>query len=140
MLTKYITKMGLVLVVLLTAFTAQADVVVIVNANNGASMDAKSIKRIFLGKEKKFSDGSESIPINQDASRGPRQQFDSNVLGRSSSQISAYWSKQVFTGKGVPPKEVPSDAEVIEIVAKNPSAIGYIDSASVTDAVKVVTF
>jgi hypothetical protein len=59
-------------------------------------------------------------------------------LGRSSSQVSAYWSKLVFTGKGIPPKEVADDAAVVDLVSKNPSVIGYIDKASVTDAVKVV--
>jgi len=60
------------------------------------------------------------------------------LLGRSSSQVSAYWSKLVFTGKGIPPKEVSNDAQVIDLVAKNPSVIGYIDKASVTDAVKEI--
>jgi ABC-type phosphate transport system substrate-binding protein len=45
----------------------------------------------------------------------------------------------VFTGKGVPPKEVDNDAAVIELVSQNPSVIGYVDKASVTDAVKVIS-
>ncbi|WP_240615558.1 phosphate ABC transporter substrate-binding protein [Alteromonas facilis] len=115
-----------------------AETVVIVHPSNNAALDEKSVQRIFLGKEKKFSDGGESIPVNQVPESAVRADFDTNILGRSSSQVSAYWSKLVFTGKGVPPKEVSSDAEVIELVAKNPSAIGYIDSASLTDAVKSV--
>jgi hypothetical protein len=96
------------------------------------------VQRIFLGKDKKFADGNESIAVNQSADTQIRQDFDEAVLGRSSSQVSAYWSKLVFTGKGIPPKEVSSDAEVIDLVSKNPSVVGYINRASVTDAVKIV--
>ena len=120
------------------AGSAFAELTVIVNPANASAIDEKTVQRIFLGKEKKFPDGSETLPVNQGADNQLRQDFDQNILGRSSSQVSAYWSKLVFTGKVIPPKEVMSDAEVIDLVSKNPSVIGYIDSSSVTDAVKVV--
>lgn len=123
---------------LLLASSSFAETVVVINASNNNTIDAKIVKRIFLGKEKKFADGTETIPVNHLSDSATRQDFDSSVLGRSTSQISAYWSKLVFTGKGIPPKEVGSDAEVIELVSKNPSVIGYVDKASVTDAVKIV--
>jgi ABC-type phosphate transport system substrate-binding protein len=127
-------------VVCLSLFTCSvlAELVVVVHPSNAASLDAKSVKRIFLGKEKKFSDGSESIPINQVSGAANRTAFDSDILGRSSTQVSAYWSKLVFTGKGIPPKEVADDAAVIAIVAENPSAIGYVESTAVTAAVKAI--
>jgi ABC-type phosphate transport system substrate-binding protein len=109
-----------------------------VHPSNAAAINTTQIKRIFLGKEKKFSDGKEATPINSVASYSSRDQFDSNILGRSSAQVSAYWSKLVFTGKGIPPKEVENDAAVIAIVVNNQNAIGYVDSAAVTGDVKVI--
>ncbi len=123
-------------VICLSAF---AEVVVVVHPSNDADLNKKSVQRIFLGKEKKFSNGKEALPINQDASTAERGSFDSDTLGRSSTQIAAYWSKLVFTGKGIPPKELNDNAAVISIVSDNPNAIGYVDSAAVTDAVKVVS-
>jgi hypothetical protein len=67
-----------------------------------------------------------------------RATFDTTTLERSSSQVAAYWSKLVFTGKGIPPKEVNNDAEVIAIVADNQNAVGYVDSSAVTGAVKAI--
>ena len=134
MLKKYLV---IPLVLAFSSF-ASAELTVVVNPANASALDSKTIQRIFLGKEKKFSDGTESLPVNQGADNEIRQNFDQEVLGRSSSQVSAYWSKLVFTGKGIPPKEVMTDAEVIDLVSKNPSVIGYIDSSSVTDAVKVI--
>lgn len=116
------------------------EVVVVVHPSNSAELNEKSVQRIFLGKERKSSDGSESIPINQAATSAVRADFDASFLRKSSSQVSAYWAKLVFTGKGVPPKEVADDAEVIDLVSKNPSAIGYIDEASLTDSVKRLDF
>lgn len=121
------------------SFFSLAEVVVVVHPSNSATLDTKSVQRIFLGKEKKFADGKEAIPINQVPSTSARDSFDTNTLGRSSTQIAAYWSKLVFTGKGIPPKELDNDAAVLAIVADNPNAIGYVDSASVTGAVKAIS-
>ena len=118
---------------------ASSQVVVVVNPANDAAIDAKVVKRIFLGKEKSFSNGSAIEAINLAPSSATRGEFDEKVVGRSSSQVSAYWSKLVFTGKGVPPSELNSDADVIAAVAANPNAIGYVDASSVTDGVKAIS-
>jgi len=39
-----------------------------------------------------------------------------------------YWQQQVFSGRGHPPPVLPSDAAVIEYVARTPGAIGYVSS------------
>jgi ABC-type phosphate transport system substrate-binding protein len=116
-----------------------ADIVVVVHPSNNAELDIKSVQRIFLGKEKKFSNGKEALPVNQVPSSAARSTFDTDTLGRSSTQIAAYWSKLVFTGKGIPPKELDNNEAVLAIVADNPNAIGYLDSASVSGAVKVIS-
>lgn len=137
MLLNFIRKT--VLAISLTVFTASAfaELVVIVHPSNSSELSAKKVQRIFLGKEKKFGNGSAVKPINQ-TNNAARNDFDSNVLGRSSTQVAAYWSKLVFTGKGIPPKEVSGDAEVIAAVAADPAAIGYVDSSAVTGDVKTV--
>ena len=134
---KKITQIAIVSLALLSVNTF-AEISVIVNKSNAASVSVDEIKRIFLGKSKKFSDGATAVPINLSASVSSRSEFDDAALGKSTNQTKAYWSKLVFSGKGNPPKEVSSVAEMIELVSKNPSLIGYVDSASVTGDVKVV--
>ncbi len=124
---------------LLVSSNACAELSVIVHPSNTSNLDINQVKRIFLGKQAKFDNGSKAVPVNQDASSDSRQNFDKSLLGRSSSQVSAYWSKLVFTGKGIPPKEVKSDAEAIELVSKNVDMIAYIDSSNAAPSVKVVT-
>ncbi len=120
------------------ATLAWSEVAVIVHPSNGDTPDAKEIERIFLGKSKSFPGGGQALPINQAEGSDIRNAFDSGLLGRSASQMKAYWSKLVFTGKGTPPQEVAGDADVKAVVSSNPSTIGYIDASAVDDSVKVV--
>lgn len=123
----------------LLTFNCHADLVVIVHPDNPATVDSKSIKRIFLGKEKRFSDGGKITPVNQVNGSPTRQEFDTNILGRSSSQVKAYWSKLIFTGKGTPPEELSNDAAVISKVAADVTAIGYVDDSTDTSTVKIIS-
>ena len=132
-------SLWLLSVLFLITHSAMAELVVIVHPSNGDAINAKNVQRIFLGKEKKFPGGVKASPINQVSSAAARDQFDSNILGRSTTQVSAYWSKLVFTGKGIPPKEVDNDAAVVAAVAADASAIGYVDSSAVTGDVKALS-
>ena len=76
--------------------------------------------------------------MNAAKSMSSRDDFNQNVLGRSSSQVNAYWSKLVFTGKGNMPMELGSDTEIISTISANTGAIGYVNVSSVTDDVKVI--
>lgn len=138
MLRKHLLQGCIASLLTFTSLSVCADIVMVVHPSNGDSIDSKVVKRIFLGKAKKFPSGSEVTPINQVASSSARVEFDDNVIGRSSAQVSAYWSKLVFTGKGVPPAEMDDDAAVVAAVAADPSAIGYVNSASVTADVKAI--
>ena len=115
-----------------------AEVSVITHPSNGDSMDVKTVSKIFLGKSKKFPGGVEAVPIEQVKTTVTHVEFHENVTHKKPSQLTSYWSRIVFTGKGQPPKEVGSDAEVVSLVSRNPNMIGYVDSSAVNESVKVV--
>lgn len=125
-----------VLLLLLTG-QALAETAVIVHPSNGDSLSAQDISQLFLGKSKAFPSGSTAVPLNLPEGDAARSAFQSEVLGREDSQLKAYWSKQIFTGKGNPPKEL-SAAELKAKVASDPQAIGYIDAGQVDGSVKAV--
>ena len=127
---------GIVLTSVIVSSAVSAEIAVIVNPANTA--DSPQVSRIFLGKAKSFSNGSPAIPVNLSEASPLTSEFNKKVLNKSSSQLKAYWSKLVFTGKGTPPKAVSSDAEMIKLVSANPNLIGYVDAASVDGSVKVV--
>ena len=78
-------KRGLVAALLaLTTQVASANVVMVVHPSNADAIDDKVVKRIFLGKEKKFPGGASANPVNQAADSSVRSQFDEVILERSS--------------------------------------------------------
>lgn len=122
----------------LSSASVCAEVAVVVHPSNAVTLDQAEIGRLFTGRGTTFNNGNKATPLNLAESAPARADFDSKVLGKSSSQMKAYWSKLVFTGKGTPPKELASDTDVKAAVAADPSAIGYIDAAAVDASVKVV--
>jgi len=123
---------------LLASGSCMADIAVIVHPSNANSLEALDISRIFLGKAKSYPDGAQAVPVAQSDAASASDEFNTKVLTKSSSQLKAYWSKLVFTGKGTPPKEVDSDQEMLELIQANPSLIGYVQSTSVNESVRVV--
>lgn len=115
-----------------------ADVVVVVHPTNSVTMNSAEIAKLYLGRSKSFSNGSPAIPLAQTESAAATPIFNEKILNKTGSQMKAYWSKLVFTGKGTPPQELTTDEEVIALVSQNPSMIGYIEKKSVTTEVKVV--
>ncbi|MDO6427596.1 phosphate ABC transporter substrate-binding protein [Thalassotalea sp. 1_MG-2023] len=120
------------------SFTSFGDVAVIVNPSNTSEISENDISRIFLGKNKSYANGNSVEPVNTKYGNGVRKEFEDKLIGKNKSQMKAYWSKLIFTGKGKPPKELSSDDEIIAFVATNPNAIGYISSEKVNDSVKVI--
>lgn len=126
------------LIALLAAFKASAEVAVIVNPSNAQVLSDKQIARMFMGKLKSYDNGQTVVAINAKGNSSSRKEFEQKVLKKSSAQVKAYWSKLIFTGKGTPPKELTSAQQIIETVATEPGAIGYVDASAVTTAVKVL--
>ncbi len=115
-----------------------ADVSVIVNPSNNSELSKSAISKIYLGKTKTFPNGDKVLALNLKSSNNVRNNFQQEILGKSTAQVKAYWSKLIFTGKGKPLKELATEEDILAMVASTPNAIGYIDSSKVNDTVKVV--
>ncbi|NQD38114.1 phosphate ABC transporter substrate-binding protein [Permianibacter sp. IMCC34836] len=122
----------------LMAGAVHAEVAVIVHPGNAAALSSDDIQKLFLGKIKSFPAGGEATPVNLKEGSAVREQFNQGLLGKSESQVKAYWSQLVFTGKGTPPKELDNDEAVKAFVASTPAGVGYIDASKVDGTVKVV--
>ncbi len=93
---------------------------------------------MFLNKAKAFPSGTQAKPLALSEGEAATEEFNGKVLNKTASQLTAFWSKLVFTGKGQPPESMGSDADVVAAVASNPNAIGFIDASAVNDSVRVV--
>ena len=115
------------------ASPAQAEVVVVVHPGAAeTALTQEKVAQYFLGKANAMS------PVDQPENAPIRAEFYQKVTNKDLAQTRALWSKLVFTGKALPPKEVGNNAEVKKAIAANPKAIGYIDKSAVDATVKVV--
>jgi ABC-type phosphate transport system substrate-binding protein len=116
---------------------AYADVVVVVSSKSSVSELSKDqVADLYLGKSQELGGGAAAL---FDLPNGAlKDTFYDKATGRSLAQVKATWSKLLFNGKGLPPKEVASPADLKKAISANPNAIGYMDGGAVDSSVKVV--
>lgn len=115
-----------------------SDFVVVIHAENPTtSIERGLLSKIFLKKAKRWENGVAVAPVDQAEQSAVREAFTRKVHKKSVSAIKSFWQRMIFSGRDVPPTELESDAEVLEFVAGEPGAVGYISaSTELTDGVK----
>jgi ABC-type phosphate transport system substrate-binding protein len=113
---------------------------VIINAENATSSLTKDqLQRVYLKKMTTWTSGAPIVPVDQSPRAAVRADFSTTVLGRDVPTMKNHWQQSLFAGRGVPPVEHASDAQVAAFVASNPNAIGYVSAAArLPDGVKIV--
>ncbi len=138
---KTVFKIVLVLIFTLNTWVTYAgepSVAVVVNPSNSSAISNKDIELIYLGKKKSFSDGSPAVPVALPDESPVTQNFHSEAIRKTESQLKSYWAALIFNGKGTPPQVLDSSAEVKQTVANNPNIIGFIHPDDIDDSVKLV--
>jgi ABC-type phosphate transport system substrate-binding protein len=117
-----------------------AGVVVISHPSNNATLTAKDLKRIFLGKTGIYPGGGKAVPLDQKNDSPAHKAFYTKVVKKEGRKLKSYWSKMMFSGKKQPPPVVDTVEELIKIIAADPAAIGYIDESALagTTSVKII--
>lgn len=124
---------------LMSVQSAFSQVAVVVGAKSSiSSLNAEQVSALYLGKTDKLPSGDMALPLDQAAGSTVRGNFYEKVTGKSEAQVKSAWSRLVFSGKGTPPKEVASSADVKKLVSTNPNTIGYIEKSAVDSSVKVI--
>lgn len=116
---------------------AHAQNVVIIGHAGMNKLNVSSVERIFTGKAIKV-DGTPVTAVNL-KSGALRDRFLQHYLNQDNDKYTAYWTVRRFIGKGMPPKELASAAEVIDFVQSTPGAIGYIDESELKPGLNVVS-
>ena len=128
----------LLVVASICAERLQAQVIVIANPSVKATEVSKSdLKEIFSGNATALKDGSRVVPILLKGGTA-HEEFLQAFIGKSDSAYRAGWRSLVFSGQASMPKSLETDAAVVDFVAHNAGAIGYIGKASPHEGVKVL--
>src|SRR6185369_12148783 len=107
---------------------ARAELVVVVNVHSGvAAMTRNEVVNIFFGRSRQFFNGLEAQPVDLVDAHPDRARFYLALVGKETSQVNAYWSRQLFSGKTRPPPRVATPDEVVKWVVANPGGSGIAD-------------
>lgn len=116
------------------------DVRIIVNVSNPtAEMSSAEVAQLFLKRITTWSNGAAVTPVDLPEGTPVRAQFSDAVHGRPPAAIEAYWQRQVFSGRAVPPVQRATPNQVVAFVAGNLGGVGYVPAGTALPAsVKVL--
>lgn len=111
--------------------------VVVVAHGNVRKLDVTQVQRIYTGRLVEQG-GQALLPVNLAPGSLLRQRFLNDYLQQDEDRYTAYWTVRRYVGKGVPPRELSTVAEVIAYVLTTPGAIAYLDDSDVPAGMSVV--
>jgi|APLak6261666328_1056055.scaffolds.fasta_scaffold08014_2 hypothetical protein len=121
------------------AADARAELVVVVNARLGvAAMTRNEVVNIFFGRNRQFFNGAEAQPVDMTDAHPDRERFYAALVGKDLSEVNAYWSRQVFSGRMQPPPKAATAEEVLKWVVSHPGGIGFVELSKADARVRVV--
>lgn len=120
--------------------TTMADLVVVVHPSNPiTTLNKDEVRQIFLGRMRLYPATQKNIdPVDQDTSLPSFDRFYRQVANLTPTTLQRLRAMYLFSGKGMLPKILPNEIEVIQFVANHPDAIGYIQQSSLDNRVKPV--
>lgn len=113
-----------------TAQPAPAFVVVVHRGNPVTSLGRAEVSRMFLKEVARWSNGQAVEPVDQTVGAPVRAAFSQAVHRRSPQSVASHWRQMVFSGRGLPPPEQRSDADVLRYVSSHAGGIGYVSGTA----------
>lgn len=130
---------GLVFGPLRSAAEEDAYKIVTYPANPATRISKTEVAAIFLKRAYRWSDGPAVFPVEPRRNSPVREKFSMDFFGKPASAIALYWNQQIFSGKGFPPPEKATDAEIVAYVKATTGSIGYVSPSADVSGVKVLT-
>ena len=123
----------------LFCYASQGDLVVVVNVDNPVNQLSKSqVIDLFMGKYVAFPGGAKASPVDIEGKKDLKRKFYQSLVGMSLARVNSFWSRIKFTGRASPPLKQPSEEAIIDYVAVEKYAIGYISRENLNNKLKVV--
>ena len=113
-------------------------VLVIANPKvEAAEISKVELRDIFTGASSSLRGRDQVTPVL--LRQGPvNDGFLDLYVGKSDSAFRAYWRSLVFSGQGVMPRSLESEAAMVDYVAHTAGAVGYVSKAAVHEGVKTL--
>lgn len=111
--------------------------VIVARSSDMQSMDARTLRDIYLKKIFVDNHGHRIVPVNLPPERPLRRAFSASVIHMDEGQLQTYWNRQYFQGVS-PPYVLGSQRAVVEFVARTPGALGYVQPCALDASVRVL--
>lgn len=120
--------------------SGHAEVAVIVHPQSPITqLTSRQVKKIFLGRLRMIPNANiEPDIIDQKETQSTYHYFYTKIINMKPAKLKRYRASYLFSGKGTLPTKLDDNASVLKYVSENRSAIGYVQSDTVDDSVKVV--
>jgi hypothetical protein len=102
-----------------------------------APIDTPTAQRLFSGRVVEVA-GVVVVPVNTSPGSKAREKFMTQVMAMDDDKYVAYWTVRKHIGKGTPPRELKTAAEVMDFVQTTPGAMGYVSAAELRPGLNVV--
>jgi ABC-type phosphate transport system substrate-binding protein len=100
-------------------------------------IDLPTAQRLYTGRAVEVG-GVAVVVLNAAPGSRLRERFMAAVLNQDDDKYVAYWTVRKHIGKGTPPREMRSAAEVIDFVQSTPGAVGYVSTGDLRPGLNVV--
>ncbi|MCW5643153.1 MAG: hypothetical protein KIT63_13725 [Rhodoferax sp.] len=118
---------------------AQADFYLIVQANNPQrALTQKEAVDLFMGRSRAFANGDFALVFDLPRDDPKRAAFYEALTGWGPAQVNSYWSRLMFSGQSMPPQPLPDEGAMIDIVKRNPSALGWLTKEPTDKSVRTL--
>ena len=120
-----------------TSLLPEALAIVAAREGGLTELDRETAEQLYLARRTTLPNGRTVTLVDLPA--GPaRDQFYLRLTRKNPSQIRAYWSRLVFTGRAQPPREAADADEVRRLLQSTPGAIAYLPLDAARDPELVI--
>ena len=141
--------LGILVTAVLALFAplAAAQIVIVTSADGRiGELSRQQAEQLYLGRTRSLPDGTPVALADQPAGRlrggggaaAPGDRFYEQLTVKNPSQIRAYWSRMVFTGRALPPQQAENVRELGARLMTDPNLIGYLSAADADPRLKVL--
>jgi methyl coenzyme M reductase subunit C len=116
---------------------AQTSIVLVVNENSKVlRLTRDELAVIYMGNVS-TNTTLQALQVLDMQEGDVRDKFYLALMGKTRNQMHAYWARQVFTNRAIPPKEY-SEMYLIEMLLKYTTVIAYLPSDKVKPGMRIV--
>lgn len=135
-----IRHLAALLVLLWGGSACALDLVVVVSPASGVErLSRDEVINLYMGRARKLPGGVAARPIDLANGAGPEKAaFYQRLLARDLAEVKAYWARLTFSGQAAPPVQADNAQQVLDLVARNPGGVGYVDRSQADARVRIV--